>query len=136
MTPEKLVRNFARCVDWEQRYLYLIELGENLPSLDVAKRTKEYELQGCQSQVWLQQVLIHDGGVFRLFAHSDAAIVKGLIALTIIAYDGRTPVQIVEFDIKGWFEELELHQHITPTRSQGLSAIVAQIINTAKQAIQ
>ncbi len=134
MTPEKLAHNFLRCADWEQRYLYLIELGENLPSFDASKKTQDYAIKGCQSQVWLEQTLTEDGSMVRIFAHSDAAIVNGLIALAVIAFDGKTPQQIVAFDIQGWFEELDLHQHITPTRSQGLSAIVAQIVNNAKLA--
>ncbi len=134
MTPEKLAHNFLRCADWEQRYLYLIELGENLPSFDASKKTQDYAIKGCQSQVWLEQTLTEDGSMVRIFAHSDAAIVNGLIALAVIAFDGKTPQQIVAFDIQGWFAELNLHQHITPTRSQGLSAIVAQIVNNAKLA--
>lgn len=134
MTPEKLARNFSRCADWEQRYLYLIELGENLPSFDASKKTQDYAIKGCQSQVWLEQTLTEDGSMVRIFAYSDAAIVNGLIALAVIAFDGKTPQQIVAFDIQGWFAELDLHQHITPTRSQGLSAIVAQIVKNAKLA--
>lgn len=134
MTPEKLARNFSRCGDWEQRYLYLIELGENLPSFDASKKTQDYAIKGCQSQVWLEQTLTEDGSMVRIFAYSDAAIVNGLIALAVIAFDGKTPQQIVAFDIQGWFAELDLHQHITPTRSQGLSAIVAQIVKNAKLA--
>ncbi len=131
MTPEKLVKNFNRCQDWEERYLYIIELGERLNAISDDKRTEDYLIKGCQSQVWLDQVK-DDNGVFHFFGDSDAAIVKGLVAVTVIAFDSKTPKEILDFDINQWFEELELHKHITPTRSQGLSAMVASIQNTAE----
>ncbi|BCL73581.1 cysteine desulfuration protein SufE [Vibrio nigripulchritudo] len=131
MTPEKLVKNFNRCQDWEEKYLYIIELGERLAPISDDKRIDDYLIKGCQSQVWLGQVQ-DDQGVFHFSGDSDAAIVKGLIAVTVIAFEGKTAKEILDFDINQWFEELELHKHITPTRSQGLSAMVASIQKTAE----
>ncbi|GLQ76266.1 cysteine desulfuration protein SufE [Vibrio sp. vnigr-6D03] len=131
MTPEKLVKNFNRCQDWEERYLYIIELGDRLNAISDDKRTDDYLIKGCQSQVWLDQVQ-DEKGAFHFFGDSDAAIVKGLIAVTVIAFEGKTSKEILDFDINQWFEELELHKHITPTRSQGLSAMVASIQKTAE----
>ena len=133
MTPDKLVRNFARCNDWEQRYLYLIELGECMPRLDKAKQTEHYAMKGCQSQVWIDQSYSEETCTYQFEGHSDAAIVKGLVALAIIAFNNQSARQIVDFKITGWFEQLELTQHLTPTRSQGLLSIVTAIIEKANQ---
>lgn len=132
MTPEQLVKNFQRCADWEQRYLYLIELGKKLPVLPIAEREDALRIRGCQSQVWLEQT-IDEQGRYQFRADSDAAIVKGLLALVILVYQARTASEILAFDIRTWFTQLELQQHLTPTRVQGLFAIVNRIQQTTGQ---
>ena len=104
---EKLLRNFLRCANWEEKYLYIIELG-------------------CQSQVWI--VMNQNGeGIIELQGDSDAAIVKGLIAVVFILYDRMTAQDIVNFDVRPWFEKMALAQHLTPSRSQGLEAMIRAI---------
>lgn len=123
---EKLVRNFNRCANWEEKYLYVIELGGKLPELSDSFHQAEYSVSGCQSQVWIVMQQAADDTI-ELMGDSDAAIVKGLIAIVFSLYQGMTPQQIVEFDVRPWFEQLALTQHLTPSRSQGLEAMIRTI---------
>ena len=123
---EKLLRNFLRCANWEEKYLYIIELGQRLPELRDEDRSSQNSIQGCQSQVWI--VMRQNAqGIIKLQGDSDAAIVKGLIAVVFILYDQMTPQDIVNFDVRPWFEKMALTQHLTPSRSQGLEAMIRAI---------
>lgn len=123
---EKLLRNFQRCAKWEEKYLYIIELGQRLPMLSENDRVADNKIEGCQSQVWI--VMRQNGqGVIELEGDSDAAIVKGLIAVVFILYHQMTPQDIVNFDVRPWFEKMALTQHLTPSRSQGLEAMIRAI---------
>ena len=114
---EKLLRNFLRCANWEEKYLYIIELGQRLPELRDEDRSPQNSIQGCQSQVWI--VMRQNAqGIIELQGDSDAAIVKGL---------QMTPQDIVNFDVRPWFEKMALTQHLTPSRSQGLEAMIRAI---------
>lgn len=123
---EKLLKNFSRCANWEEKYLYIIELGGRLPALPEAEHKPENTIQGCQSQVWIVMRQQADG-VIALEGDSDAAIVKGLIAVVFILYQQMTAQDIVAFDVRPWFEKLSLAQHLTPSRSQGLEAMIRSI---------
>ncbi|HIF9080301.1 TPA: SufE family protein [Photobacterium damselae] len=127
MTPDKIVRNFQRCVNWEEKYLYMIELGERFCTLESEQCTDDYRVSGCQSQVWISIDL--DNDCLKIKGMSDAAIVKGLIALIIIAFNGCSLDQAKTFDLQKWFNELELTQHLTPSRAVGLSEIVKSVYN-------
>ncbi|MFA0568860.1 SufE family protein [Vibrio gallaecicus] len=136
MTPDKIVRNFARCSDWEERYLYLIELGEKLPKYPSSKVNDEYLIAGCQSRVWLDFSYDHASQTFMFSALSDAAIVKGLLALLRVVYHDQTAVDVLNYDIRAWFESIDLKSHLTPGRTQGLDAIIEDIQNTARVVIE
>lgn len=123
---EKLVRNFNRCANWEEKYLYIIELGQRLPALSAEAHNADNLIQGCQSQVWIVMQRNAEG-VIELTGDSDAAIVKGLIAVVFALYQQMTPQDIVAFDVRPWFEKLALTQHLTPSRSQGLEAMIRAI---------
>lgn len=123
---EKLLRNFTRCANWEEKYLYIIELGQRLAPLPEAAHTTENTIKGCQSQVWIV-MRENDAGVLELQGDSDAAIVKGLIAVVFILYQQMTAKDILAFDIRPWFEDMALTQHLTPSRSQGLEAMIRAI---------
>ncbi len=127
---ERLLRNFTRCANWEEKYLYIIELGQRLPALSEQAHSSENTIQGCQSQVWIvmQQ---NESGIIELQGDSDAAIVKGLIAVVFILYQQMTAQDIVAFDVRPWFEKMALAQHLTPSRSQGLEAMIRAIRNKA-----
>lgn len=133
MTPEKMVGNFNRCSNWEERYLYLIELGERLPHYPDDQMMVQNLVKGCQSKVWLTLHYQLESKSLRFLATSDAAIVKGLLALLRIAYDEKSPQEVLLFDIHSWFEELELREHLTPSRTQGLDAIVKEVQTNARQ---
>lgn len=127
---EKLVRNFSRCLSWEDKYLYVIELGAKLPALDDTERQAGNLISGCQSQVWIVMQLGEQGQV-EFHGDSDAAIVKGLLAVVFILYHQMTPQQIIELDVRPFFAELALSQHLTPSRSQGLEAMIRAIRSQA-----
>lgn len=127
---DKLLRNFSRCANWEEKYLYIIELGQRLPALREEDHSPENTIQGCQSQVWIVMNQT-DGGLIELQGDSDAAIVKGLVAVVFILYHQMSAQDIVAFDVRPWFEKMALTQHLTPSRSQGLEAMIRAIRSKA-----
>jgi cysteine desulfuration protein SufE len=129
---DKLVRNFSRCLNWEEKYLYVIELGSQLPLLDERERQAANLISGCQSQVWIVMSNNAQGQV-EFHGDSDAAIVKGLLAVVFIVYHELTPQQILDLDVRPFFSELALSQHLTPSRSQGLEAMIRAIRSKAAQ---
>ncbi|MFG6657335.1 cysteine desulfuration protein SufE [Scandinavium sp. M-37] len=123
---DKLLRNFSRCDNWEEKYLYIIELGQRLAPLSDEAHSPENIIQGCQSQVWIVMQRNAEGRI-ELQGDSDAAIVKGLIAVVFILYHQMTAQDILAFDVRPWFEKMALTQHLTPSRSQGLEAMIRAI---------
>ena len=118
--------SFAFFDNWEDRYRFLIDLGRAIPPLPDEQRTERNLVRGCQSQVWL--VARHDEKErLQLAIDSDAHIVRGLIAVVLAAYHGKSPAEMVRFDVEALFEELALLSHLTPTRGNGLRAIVSRI---------
>ncbi|MCC5827167.1 SufE family protein [Alkalimonas sp.] len=129
---EDIIEDLAFFDDWEQRYQYIIDLGKSIPKLAAEQKTDELLVPGCQSKVWL---LSHTkDGVLQFQADSDAVIVNGLLAIVLAAYHNQTPARILAFDIDDYFQTLDLERHISPTRGNGLRAIVAKIQGLAKQA--
>ncbi|AKC32096.1 cysteine desulfuration protein SufE [Candidatus Pantoea carbekii] len=128
----KLLYNFNRCINWEQKYLYLIELGEKLSrSFNEEFRKPEYVIFGCQSQVWIHMTYKADGTI-TFEGDSDAAIVKGLIAVIFSFYEGLTVQEIIKLKIQESLQKLELTKHLTPLRSQGLEAMIYTIQRNAR----
>ncbi|MBE6450006.1 MAG: SufE family protein [Alphaproteobacteria bacterium] len=123
---EDIEANFSFLEDWEDKYRYLIELGEGLAPFPDAYRTEEYKVDGCMSQVWLYPTCAQDG-VYTLQADSDALIVKGLIAIILSAYSGKNKEQIKAVPIEQIFENLGLATHLSPTRRNGFFAMVEKI---------
>ena len=111
---------------WEDRYRYIIDLGKQLPAMAEERKHPELLVRGCQSQVWLDSSTSADGRL-HFEIDSDAHIVRGLIALVLAAYQGRTARELLDFDIEGYFGGLELLQHLSPTRGNGLRAMVGRI---------
>lgn len=126
---------FALFDDWEDTYRFIIDLGRTLPTLDAALRTEQRLVRGCQSQVWL--IPRHDAGSghLRFSIDSDAHIVRGLIAIVLAAYDDTAPADILAFDIEALFAELDLLSHLSPTRGNGLRALVGRVRAVAKDAV-
>jgi len=114
---------------WEERYKYIIDLGKELPVLDEKYKNDDYIVRGCQSQVWLS--CTHEDGKLWFDADSDAFIVKGLLGVVLAAYNGKTPQEILDFDIDGYFAKLGLLNHLSSTRSNGIKAMVKRVQSLA-----
>jgi cysteine desulfuration protein SufE len=125
ITPDEILDTLGFFDDWEERYKYIIDLGKQLPGIDESKKTEEFLLRGCQSQVWIDSHFI-DGKLF-FEVDSDAHIVRGLLAVVLSAYNNKTPAEILAFDIDGFFAQVDLVKHLSPTRGNGLNAMVKKI---------
>lgn len=125
-TTTEIVEDLEFLDDWEQRYQYIIDLGKHLPGIPEAFKTDEFKVRGCQSNVWLVSDTAEDG-TLHFKVDSDAVIVQGLLALVLAAYDGKTADDIRAFNIDAYFTQLDLERHISPTRGNGLRAIVSKI---------
>lgn len=116
---------------WEDKYRFVIDLGRDLETMPEAEKVEANLVRGCQSQVWITVSIDSASKSLHFVLDSDAHIVRGLIAIVLAAYQDRTPEQILGFDIEGLFEELALLQHLSPTRGNGLRAMVSRIRDTA-----
>ncbi|MGO4220752.1 SufE family protein [Lysobacter sp. TAF61] len=121
---------FAFFGDWSERYQYLIDLGRKLPDLPAEWKSEEHRLHGCQSMVWI--VVDGDGDRLDFHAISDSAIVSGLIYLALRVYSGRSAAEIAATDAD-YIADIGLAKHLSPTRSNGLSAILGFIRDQARQ---
>ena len=121
---DEVIAEFSDFTDWMDKYQLLIDLGNEQPPLDERYKTESNLIDGCQSRVWLQADLV-DGKIM-LTAESDALIVKGIIALLIRVLNGHTPQEILDADLY-FIERIGLRDHLSPTRSNGLLAMVKQI---------
>jgi cysteine desulfuration protein SufE len=117
-------------LDWEDRYRYLIELGEALDPIDEVARCEANRVQGCMSQVWLQ--LEPAEGVLHFRGDSDSAIVKGLVAVLRIAYSGKAPQVILDFDLEAAFARMGLNEHLSPNRRNGFFSMVGLVRRRAQ----
>lgn len=122
---QELIAEFADIEDWMDRYGYIIDLGNALPEIDESKKTPQNLIEGCQSRVWLDAELDNEGKV-QFTADSDAIIVKGIISLLISVLNGHTPDDILEADLH-FIDDIGLGEHLSPTRSNGLLAMVKQM---------
>jgi cysteine desulfuration protein SufE len=128
---EGLAAEFELLGDWEERYRYVIDLGRDLAPLTDAERSEANKVRGCASQVWLVTEPQVDGTV-RFRGDSDAHIVRGLIAILLRLYSGRSPAEIGAFDAKAAFDELGLSGALSAQRSNGLASMVARIRRDAE----
>lgn len=122
---EEIIDEFSGFDDWMDRYSYIIELGNAVEPLDAKYKVPENIIEGCQSRVWLNAEQQPDGTI-NFSADSDAIIVKGIIALLIRVLSGHTPDEILESDLH-FIEAIGLREHLSPTRSNGLLAMVKQM---------
>jgi cysteine desulfuration protein SufE len=119
-----IIDDFSVFDDWMDKYSYLIDLGKELPLIDTRYKTKDYLIEGCQSKVWLYPEF--DGEIIRFSADSDAIITRGIISLLIKVLSGRTPQEIMNAELY-FIDTIGLRQNLSPTRSNGLLAMVKQI---------
>jgi len=125
---QDMIDDFAFLSDWEERYMHVIDLGKALPPLSDSEKTDANKVKGCVSQVWL--VTETDGGddpVLIYRGDSDAHIVKGLVAVTLQIFSNRKASLIQDLDAAAILKELELEEHLSPQRSNGLKAMIGRI---------
>ena len=136
-TIDEIIANFELLDDWEDRYRYLIELGRMMPPLPPEAHSEANRVQGCASQVWLESEIDRAATkpVFRLRGDSDAHIVRGLIAVLIALYSGKSASEVLSFDTLSLFRELGLSEHLTPQRSNGVRSMVERIRSDAREAM-
>lgn len=129
---QDIIDEFAFFSDWTERYQYLIDLGRKLPAFPDALKREEFRVDGCQSQVWL--VPEGDASCIRFKAISDSAIVSGLIALVLRVYSGRTAREILDTEPQ-YIQSIGLAKHLSPTRSNGLLAVLGTLKAHAARAL-
>jgi len=135
-TVADIEETFEFLEDWEDRYGYVIDLGKKVPTLPEPYRIDENYIHGCQSQVWF--VYYYDAKNNRLYVlvDSDAMIVRGLAAVVMTAFNGKSPQEIADFDMESLFGKLDLLKHLSPTRGNGLRAMVQKIQRSAQDLIK
>ena len=131
ISSEQVVDVMSQFTSWEDRYRQIVMWGKKLPIMDDESKSETIKVSGCESQVWLIAKQ-EDNGLWYFHADSDARIVRGLIAVVMAAYNGRTAEQIQQFDIDGYFTRLNLLSHLSPSRGNGLKAIVDQVKNISQ----
>lgn len=138
ITIDELLETFEDLTEWDERYRFLIELGDELPEMDEALKTDATKVDGCMSQVWMVARMCSADGqngdeeVLEITADSDSVIVKGLIAVLLALFNGRTPQEVIQRDPEAVFDRLGLKQHLSGQRRNGLFAMVERIKTLAK----
>lgn len=122
---DEIIEEFSDIDDWMDRYAYIIDLGNALPPMPEAYHTPQNLIEGCQSRAWLQAELTLEGKI-EFTADSDAIIVKGIISLLVKVLSGHTPDEILDSDLY-FIDKIGLAEHLSPTRSNGLAALVKQM---------
>ncbi len=140
MTIADIRADFSLLDDWEDRYRYLIELGRTLPALAPGEKTDANKVRGCASQVWLATRAEPSGEngtlILAMRGDSDAHIVRGLVAILLAFYDGKTADEVLRADPEPVFAEFGLREHLTPQRSNGLASMVARVRKDARDALE
>ncbi|MBO7119412.1 MAG: SufE family protein [Bacteroidaceae bacterium] len=121
---DEIIAEFSDFEDWMDRYQLLIDMGSEQPPLDEQYKTEQNLIDGCQSRVWLQADLTD--GMVHFRAESDALIVKGIVALLVRVLSGHTPQEILDADLY-FIDRIGLREHLSPTRSNGLGAMLKQM---------
>ena len=122
---DQIIEEFEEFDDWMDKYQYLIDLGNDQQPLPAQYKTEQNLIDGCQSRVWLQADLDADGRI-QFQAESDALIVKGIVALLVRVLSGHTPQEILDADLY-FIDRIGLREHLSPTRSNGLAAMLKQM---------
>jgi cysteine desulfuration protein SufE len=134
---DDIAENFAVLDEWEDRYRYIIELGRTLPPLDADTRIDANKVLGCASQVWVGTTVdaSAEGPRLTFAGDSDAHIVKGLVAIVVAIYQGRTATEILSTDAMAKLASIGLDEHLTPQRSNGVASMVKRINGDAQAAV-
>ncbi|WP_297831901.1 SufE family protein [Pseudomonas sp.] len=116
---------FTQPQSWEQRARLLMQWGERLPALSEEEKTENHRVHGCESQVWLLGSVVQESWQFR--AASDARLIRGLVALLLARVNGLSAEQLQQVDLPDWFKQLGLSRHLSPSRSNGLNAVLQRM---------
>jgi len=137
MTIDEIIADFELLDDWEDRYRYIIELGRKLSALADSERTETNKVRGCASQVWLSTHIATQGDrqILHFAGDSDALIVRGLVAIALTLFDGKSAEEITTIDAAAVFDRLGLRTHLTAQRSNGLRSLVERIKSDAAAAL-
>ena len=140
MQIDQIISDFEFIDEWEDRYRYIIDLGNQLPAYPEKNKTPQTKVQGCVSQVWLTSQLYQDPDKdekrLQFTGDSDAHIVRGLMAIVFGIFSQKTPSEILATDYQSIFDRLDLKDHISPQRSNGLNAMVQRIKSEAQAVLQ
>lgn len=134
MSIESLIDDFSFLESWEDRYKYLIELGNKLPRFDDEQKQEEWKIHGCQSQVWIIPHFSERNVSFE--GDSDAIIVRGIIAVVLEIFKDKSAQEILDIDVEEIFDMMGLREHITPNRRSGMLSMVDKIKHYAAQALK
>ena len=126
---QEMIDDFAFLTDWEDRYMHVIDMGKALEPLEPSEKTDAHKVKGCVSQVWMVSE-VRDGKLYYR-GDSDAHIVKGLVAVVLEIFNSRAPEEILKLDANTILEELDLSEHLSPQRSNGLKAMIERILSQA-----
>ena len=119
---QQAIADFQACKQWEQRARLLLQWGNQLDELPEAQRTADHLVQGCETRVWL--VLDRDTQPLRFQLASEARLLRGLLALLLLRIEGLSAAQIIQLDVVAWFAQLGLSRQLSPSRSNGLNAVL------------
>ena len=134
MTLDEMVETFELLGDWDQRYQYLVELGQKLPPLPETARVEDNKVKGCMSQVWIQAYRDPEAShLIRYHGDCDTTIIMGVLTILIQLVDRRRVEEIEQLDVDEFFERLELHEHLSPNRHVGVYAIVELMKQQARE---
>ncbi|MBP3362865.1 MAG: SufE family protein [Pseudomonas sp.] len=117
--------SFEHCTGWEQRARLLMQWGQRLPELSEADKTDANRVHGCESQMWLVGKQVD--GQWQFAASSEARLILGLVALLLVRVNGLTTQELLQVDLPGWFEQLGLSRQLSPSRSNGLNAVLVRM---------
>ncbi|URJ25543.1 SufE family protein [Blochmannia endosymbiont of Camponotus sp.] len=138
-TKNQLLKNFLSCINWEEKYIYIIDLGKLLPAFPENMRTQKYLISGCQSQTWIAlttSTIVPHGKSIKLYGYSDSSIVKGIITIIFSLYQGLSLQETANFDIKPFLiNQLQLKQNLSMSRSQGIHLILDSIRSQAESSL-
>ena len=129
---DEIIDEFSVLDDWMDKYQLLIDMGNDLPALDEAYKKPQYLIEGCQSRVWVVADYDKASNIVTFRAESDTVIVKGLVFLLLKVLSGRTPDEILNAELY-FIDEISLREHLSPTRSNGLNAMLRKMIEYANQ---
>ena len=134
-TTDELLEAFEDIQEWDERYDYIIDLGQELPELPAELQTKENIVEGCMSTVWLATKGDGPDSPISIQADSDSIIVKGLVVLMLAFFSGKTATEVVQADVSEFLGKLGLNQHLSPQRRNGLFAMIKRLKGLATEIV-